>query len=643
MRRILALILCLLCVPAVAQQRIPSGVTDQYVYFRMFDATDHITPETGLSSFTVYRSRDGGAATAWTTPTVNETSSANMPGLYELLVDEDTTLSAGNDSEVLAIHVTHAGADPVVIPVELYRNNPTYLGGSKIEHVTWYVDDSAGGAADGTSLPDAFTTITAAVSAASPGDLIWIADGTYTEEINLTKENLTFEGESTDGVTWTASTTLTNGTLTIADNTTIRRLTMDNTNDGACIDGSGAKRLLVEDCVLNGEGDAIFYVNVDATPAYITLKRTTCTADFDGLALAGVTLHLDHCYVTIDSTNNPGGATFAISLATSNAPASAYILNSTIEATRGASHAGETTDAIDTIKLSGDATVLIVGGAVLCSATDATDNGPVNAIRTIGSSSTRPLVFIEGATVESSTAGGGTVYTLNASDQYGVIVHDGSVDNSQINAVGTVVDKTKVLSTDIEAIPTTTELNDRTLVSSAYFDPTTDAIPYNSAWDTEIQSEVQDAINASLPGGSGLIAEAGATATNLDEVSGGSGGTQVAATNVSKERTWFPPGSGSNPHQANNIVTVTAGFDGTLCFDLSKALNPDTDILTVSSVTATGGNTLTFDTLRKSTDAKKALFNTVETLVSGDTHTVTCTVTTTDSQTIPFTGTLKVP
>ena len=52
--------------------RMPSGVTDQYIYFVAVDSTDLKTRETGLSSFTVYRSRNGGSATAWTTPTIAE-------------------------------------------------------------------------------------------------------------------------------------------------------------------------------------------------------------------------------------------------------------------------------------------------------------------------------------------------------------------------------------------------------------------------------------------------------------------------------------------------------------------------------------------------------------------------------------------
>lgn len=101
--------------------RIPSGVTDQYVYFIAVDATDYATRETGLSSFTVYRSRNGGAAAAMTTPTINETDATNMPGVYELLLDEDMTIDAGDDSQEMAFHITHAGMAPVTRTIELYR------------------------------------------------------------------------------------------------------------------------------------------------------------------------------------------------------------------------------------------------------------------------------------------------------------------------------------------------------------------------------------------------------------------------------------------------------------------------------------------------------------------------------------------
>lgn len=102
--------------------RIPSGVVDQYLYFVAVDSTDYVTRETGLSSFTVYRARNGAAAAAYTTPTVAEVSSANMPGVYSLLLDEDMTIGSGNDSEEVVLHITQASMAPVTIKFELYRN-----------------------------------------------------------------------------------------------------------------------------------------------------------------------------------------------------------------------------------------------------------------------------------------------------------------------------------------------------------------------------------------------------------------------------------------------------------------------------------------------------------------------------------------
>ena len=101
--------------------RIPSGTTDQFIYFVAVDSTDFTTRETGLSSFTVYRSRNGAAAAAMSSPTVNEVDSTNMPGVYELLLDEDMTIAAGNDSEEMVFHITKSGMAPVTRTIELYR------------------------------------------------------------------------------------------------------------------------------------------------------------------------------------------------------------------------------------------------------------------------------------------------------------------------------------------------------------------------------------------------------------------------------------------------------------------------------------------------------------------------------------------
>lgn len=105
--------------------RIPSSKTDIQIYFVAVDATDLKTRETGLTGFTVYRSRNGAAAAAYVTPTVTELSAANMPGVYALLIDEDTTVAANSDSEEYVVHITHASMAPVTRTVEIYRRDTT--------------------------------------------------------------------------------------------------------------------------------------------------------------------------------------------------------------------------------------------------------------------------------------------------------------------------------------------------------------------------------------------------------------------------------------------------------------------------------------------------------------------------------------
>lgn len=105
--------------------RILSGVVDQGFYFVAVDATDFTTPETGLATWTVYRSRNGAAEVLMTTPTITEIDATNMPGVYFLLCDEDMTLDAGDDEQEMCFRITHAGMAPVVKIIELSRPKGT--------------------------------------------------------------------------------------------------------------------------------------------------------------------------------------------------------------------------------------------------------------------------------------------------------------------------------------------------------------------------------------------------------------------------------------------------------------------------------------------------------------------------------------
>lgn len=121
--------------------KIASGTTDQVIYFVCVDSADYVSRETGKTSgdFTVYRSRDGGAATAMTSPTVSELSSANCPGVYSLLLDEDMTIAAGNETEEMVFHITASGVAPITRTIELYRPKITEgytLGVNSSGHVS---------------------------------------------------------------------------------------------------------------------------------------------------------------------------------------------------------------------------------------------------------------------------------------------------------------------------------------------------------------------------------------------------------------------------------------------------------------------------------------------------------------------------
>ena len=99
--------------------RIPSGITTKTKLFFAGTAADPSVAMTGLSSFTVYRSRNGGASTAYTSPTITELSAANQPGLYWLLIDEDTAATSGSDEEY-AITVNATGMAPAHLSLTLY-------------------------------------------------------------------------------------------------------------------------------------------------------------------------------------------------------------------------------------------------------------------------------------------------------------------------------------------------------------------------------------------------------------------------------------------------------------------------------------------------------------------------------------------
>lgn len=181
--------------------RIPSGKVDQSIYFVAVNSSDLKTRLTGLTTFTVYRSRNGGTATVYTTPTVTELSAANMPGVYSLSIDEDTTIAAGSDSEEYCVHITQAAMAPVTRTIELYRRDTTT--GTTI--ATANIDAAISSRMATYTQPTGF--LAATFPAGTIANTTNITAGTMTTTTNLTNlptipaNWLTAAGLATDAVT----------------------------------------------------------------------------------------------------------------------------------------------------------------------------------------------------------------------------------------------------------------------------------------------------------------------------------------------------------------------------------------------------------------------------------------------------------
>ena len=119
-------------------------------------------------------------------------------------------------------------------------------------------------------------------------------------------------------------------------------------------------------------------------------------------------------------------------------------------------------------------------------------------------------------------------------------------------------------------------------------------------------------------------------------VAGAVGQSTASPTAVAKHRTWFV-GAGESD-RSPNVVTLADGAQVTLAFDFTAALNPDSRVSSVSSVTGT--NSLTTSSLAPSGDGRQAHFD-VSSLTAGTRYEVTCTVGTSDGQTMTGRGVLK--
>jgi len=94
------------------------GDSAQKVPVKMVDSIDFATPETGVTTPTVYYSLDGGAATLLSTPTWSELSATYMPGCYLLTLGAGPTASPGP----LLIDVVATGCAHTSLLIDVVAN-----------------------------------------------------------------------------------------------------------------------------------------------------------------------------------------------------------------------------------------------------------------------------------------------------------------------------------------------------------------------------------------------------------------------------------------------------------------------------------------------------------------------------------------
>lgn len=117
MKRLLILILGLFFISNAYAIEIKKDATP-VIYVVLVDSTDGFTPETGITSPTVYYVKQGGSATNLASPTWAELDSTNMKGLYSLTLTASMTDTTGN----LIVYVTKTGCRDFRASIDIVAN-----------------------------------------------------------------------------------------------------------------------------------------------------------------------------------------------------------------------------------------------------------------------------------------------------------------------------------------------------------------------------------------------------------------------------------------------------------------------------------------------------------------------------------------
>lgn len=398
--------------------RIPSGKTDQVIYFVAVDSTDLKTRKTGLSGFTVYRSRNGGAATLYTTPTITELSAANMPGVYALTVDEDTTISSTSDSEEYVMHITVATMAPVTRTVELYRREVTTgntlsvsAAGralSDVDTIKTQTVTASGGVTFPASTLASTTNITAAsgvvlsgvthtgaviptvsavtgLNAANLDATITSRMATYTQPTGFLAATFPSTVASPTNITAASGITLANGAQTITTLTCTGGVVISQSNantPGLSVTGNGTGAGILSTSGAGATGDGIRAVagstnghgitgvkagtgaDLNCTVTPLTLAKTTNITGFNDIAATAIVSSgaITTSGGAVSSVGSVSGAVGSVTAAVTVGTINANVITSTSIAADAITAAKVATGAIDADALATDAVAEIADG-----------------------------------------------------------------------------------------------------------------------------------------------------------------------------------------------------------------------------------------------------------------------------------------
>jgi hypothetical protein len=456
---------------------------------------------------------------------------------------------------------------------------------------TIYVDDSATGADDGTSWTDAYPVLADGLAAATQGDTVLVAAGTYAGGVTVPA------GVTLEGAGWLVTVVTTSAetaSITLASQTTCRGVKAINTRTASTtsvwgISCSSTTGVTIEDCWIQGGLDGLYASNA----FHLTVRRCWMQSKYDAVACAGVgNMLCEHStMVTVCQDIDASAASHR---------SSAVYINST------AGLGGTTTHRFVNCTLQVDKTqaaayeasclhapgshVVLDGCKLLMEQSDAEDTGNLYGV---ADSATYPSAI---------RATNCDFYVSNAGS--------GTTEQVKLNHADSVCDLFSATSNE-------------TLSSGAgisVLGPTTVA--------------VNSAVEAGQVG-----TDAAAVASRLTEARAATLDNDVTAADVDNSRTFFV---GEDGYRSRNIVTANTWSSGTRTFgcDFSAALDdPATTLAGVTSVAVTGP--VTTSELRLHVSKRKVLFD-VAAIAAAATKTVTVTVTTADSQTLVVTGTLEV-